>query len=116
MGHEYDGDTNSSWWDWKGDCKSWKNQDHPHSSIVKIGPNTEKHPGDLSKFAVTLTPVKDAEVKKLTKSIMIIIKNSIEHEGNNCCWKTLKETGGIGNLWKNENHTDHSSLKISKNI
>ena len=32
---------------------------HPDYSIIKIGQNTEKSPGDLRRLAVTQTPVKD---------------------------------------------------------
>ena len=32
--------------------------DHPNYSIVEIGQNTEKRPGDLRKLAVTQPPVK----------------------------------------------------------
>ena len=35
------------------------NRDHPNYSIVKIGPNTEKSPGDLGRLAITQPPVKD---------------------------------------------------------
>ena len=31
--------------------------DHPNCSIIKIGQNTEKSPGDLRRLAVTQTPV-----------------------------------------------------------
>ena len=33
--------------------------DNPNSSIVKIGQDTKKSPGDLRRLAVTQTPVKD---------------------------------------------------------
>ena len=36
-----------------------KNGDHPDLSIVQIGQNAEKSPGDLRRLAVTQTPVKD---------------------------------------------------------
>ena len=36
--------------------------DHPNDSIVKIGQNTEKSPGDLRRLAVTQTPVKDHQL------------------------------------------------------
>ena len=34
-------------------------QDHPNYKIVKIGQNTEKISGELSKLVFTQTPVKD---------------------------------------------------------
>ena len=39
-----------------------KNQNHPNCSIVEIGYNTEKSPGNLRRFAVTQTPVKDPQL------------------------------------------------------
>ena len=33
--------------------------DHPNYSIVEIGQNTKKSPGDLRKHAVTQTPVEN---------------------------------------------------------
>ena len=35
------------------------NGDHPNYSIVEIGQNTEKCPGDLGRVAVTQTPVRN---------------------------------------------------------
>ena len=57
------------WWTWNS--SRWlgketgrienqrKNRDHPNYSIVGIGQNTEKSPGDLRKVAVIQTPVKN---------------------------------------------------------
>ena len=36
--------------------------DHPNYYIIKIGPNTEKSPGDLMKLAVAQIPVKDHQL------------------------------------------------------
>ena len=33
--------------------------DHPNYSIIKIGQNTKKSPGDLKRLAVTQTPVEN---------------------------------------------------------
>ena len=35
---------------------------HPNYSIVKLGQNTEKSPGNLRRLAVTQTPVKDLQL------------------------------------------------------
>ena len=37
-----------------GDCQNY--------SITKIGQNTEKSPGDFSRFVVTKTPVRDSQL------------------------------------------------------
>ena len=37
-------------------------QDHPNYSIVEVGQNTEKSPGDLKKLAITQPPVKDHQL------------------------------------------------------
>ena len=43
-----------------GTVGKWRtNRDHPHFSIVKIGQNTEKGPGDLWSLAIAQTPEKD---------------------------------------------------------
>ena len=36
--------------------------------VFKIGQKTERSPGDLRRFSVTLTPVKAYQVKKMRKS------------------------------------------------
>ena len=36
--------------------KSW---DHPNNTIIQISENTEENPGDLSRHAVTQTPVRN---------------------------------------------------------
>ena len=47
---------------WKGDRKSWKSfDDYPDNSIVKIGQNTEKSPGDPGRLAVTQTQKSDCD-------------------------------------------------------
>ena len=63
MAHESDRDTNSSW---GTQCShrriesgterlgnKWTSGDHPNESVIKIGLNTEKSPGDLRRPAVT---------------------------------------------------------------
>ena len=62
---EGNGDTNCSWNDLSGFDKgagSVENQkmgrDHPNYSIIKIGQNTEKSPGDL----LSLTRAKDQQL------------------------------------------------------
>ena len=67
MEHESDGDSNCNW------CTRWSHQRidtgngglrnkrtigyHPNYSIVEIGKNTGKNPGDLRRLAVTQNPV-----------------------------------------------------------
>ena len=48
-------------------------RDHPNFSIIEIGQNTEKSPGELRKLAAPLTPVKDHPLTLLGKTIIIII-------------------------------------------
>ena len=53
------------------------NRDLPNYSIIEIGQNTEKSPGDLKRLAVTQTPVKKTSANasgKNTQGTMIIIK------------------------------------------
>ena len=70
MEDESNGKTNFNWCTWNhpkwfgkragGVRNRTTNGDHPNSSI--IGQNTEKSPGDLSRLAVTQTPMKDHQV------------------------------------------------------
>ena len=39
--------------------------EHPNYSIVEIGQNTEKSPGDLRKLAVTQTPINDNQLAQV---------------------------------------------------
>ena len=58
-----DGDTNCSWYTWNDSHKLSKgagkvgnrrtNRDYPNYSIVEIGQNTEKYPGDMRRLAIT---------------------------------------------------------------
>ena len=69
MEHESDDCTNCDWCFWhcneriiKGPegLGSWRTSgDHPNDSIIKDGQNPEKSPGDLRRFAVTQTPLKN---------------------------------------------------------
>ena len=69
MEHENDSDTNCNWYTryshqmidvrTGGLRNNGTNRDHPNYSIVQIGLNTEKSPGDLRRLAVTQTSVKD---------------------------------------------------------
>ena len=43
--------------------------DHPNYSIIEIGQNTEKIPGDLRKLVVTETPVKDHQLIIFTQPL-----------------------------------------------
>ena len=69
---EGDGDTNRSWCTWNGG-KSLrrmtggignrrKDRYHPDFSIIEIGQNTERSPGDPRRLAVTQIPVKDHQI------------------------------------------------------
>ena len=69
MEHEGDGDTNCNWCTWNNPERIGKGTgrvgnkrtsgNYPDYSIVKIGQNNEKSPGDLRRFAVTQTPVRN---------------------------------------------------------
>ncbi len=69
MEPESDNYTNRDWCSWyshqriikgPGRFGCWRpSGDHPNSSIIEKGQNTEKSPGDMRRLAVTQTPVKD---------------------------------------------------------
>ena len=74
---EYEGDnyTNHDWCFWYSHQRIIKgtgglenkrtNGDHPNYYIIVNGQNTEKSPGDLRRFAVTQTPEKDYQLKRM---------------------------------------------------
>ena len=69
-----DGDTNC-YWCARNDPQRLRrvrnrttSRDYPNYSIVKIGQNTEKNPGDLRRLAVTCTQVKDHLLKLVWKA------------------------------------------------
>ena len=43
--------------------------DHPKYSIIKIGKNTEKGPGELGRFAVTQTPMRNHQLTLVCKTL-----------------------------------------------
>ena len=43
----------------------WTSGGYPNYSIIKIGQNTEKSPGDLRRLAVSLTPLEDHQLTLL---------------------------------------------------
>ena len=67
MEHEGDGETICGWWTWNnsqrigtetgGLGKKRTSSDHSNYSIIKIGQNTEKSPGNVRRLAVTPTPM-----------------------------------------------------------
>ena len=69
MKHEDDGGTSCNWCTWNNPQRIAKgttrvgnkrtNGDHPNYSIIMIGQNTEKSPGDLRRLAVSQTLVKN---------------------------------------------------------
>ena len=72
MEHESDGDTNCDWYapdshqrictGTGGLGNKRTTGDHPKYSIVVIGQNTKKSPGDLRRLAVTQTPVENHQL------------------------------------------------------
>ena len=74
MEHDGDGYTNCNLYaqnDGKEDGRvgNWRtSRDHLNYSIVKIGQNTEKSPGDLRRLVVTQTPVKDHQLTLVSKT------------------------------------------------
>ena len=47
-------------------------EDHPNYSIVEIGQNTTKSPGDLRRFAVTQTPVENHQLTLMGKTPKLV--------------------------------------------
>ena len=78
MGHESNGDIYCNWRTRNGPLRlgketesveNWRtNRDHPNYSIVKIGQNTEKSPGDLKRVTDAHTRVKDYQQTLVLKT------------------------------------------------
>ena len=70
--HESDVYTNCIWCSWYSHQRIYKGTgglgnkrmsgDHPNYCIIEIGQNSKKSPGDLRRFVVTQTPVKDHQL------------------------------------------------------
>ena len=86
MEYEGDGDTNCNWcsrYNYRGISKGTgrlgnmrTSGDYSNYIIIKIPQNTDKGPGNLKRFAITKTPVKDHQltlVLKTLKGIIMII-------------------------------------------
>ena len=83
MEHERDANTDDKWWvrndprtldQEAGRVRTRRtNRDHPNYSIVLIGQNTEKSPGDLTRLVVPRTPAKDHQPTFVWKNTIIII-------------------------------------------
>ena len=56
--------------------KKKKRGDHPNYSLIKIGQNTKKSPGDLRRITVTQTPVKISSAKTAVKNFPRSINNN----------------------------------------
>ena len=77
--HESDNYTNRDWCFWyshqsiikgaKGLGNKKTSGNHPNYSIIEIGQNTEKSPGDLRRLAVIQTPVKDHQLTLMWKTL-----------------------------------------------
>ena len=60
------------WYNGKGTGRTGNqriNQDHPDYSIMKIGQNTKKSPGDLRRLTVIQTPGKDHQLTLVWKTL-----------------------------------------------
>ena len=102
--YERDGNTNYSWCTWndpKGIGKAIgrlgnkrASGDHPECSIIMIGQNTEKSPGDMGILAVTQTLMKDHQLKLEEKSLIIIIIIVITQN----LYQRMRRTHSLGTL------------------
>ena len=112
---EGNSDTNCNWCARSGPQKLVKrterlrnqrtNGDYPDYSIIQIGQNTKKSPGDLRRVAVTQPPMKNHQlmlVRKTLKGVIIIKK-----------WKFKKE---IIPFLVGPRIFQHSFIKIKKRI
>ena len=59
------------------------NREPSDYSIVEIGYNTDKGPGDLRRLAVTQTPVKDYQQKMAWKNFLAYCNNNNNNNNDN---------------------------------
>ena len=81
--HKNDSDTNRTWRTWNSPQRlkivtartenQCKNRDHSDYSMVEIGKNTAKSPGDLRRRDVNHIPVKEPQLTLILKTHTIII-------------------------------------------
>ena len=93
MVHESDVDNNCNWCAWyrhqrigagNGGLENKRMAgDHPNYSIIKIGQNTEKSPGDLRRLAVTQIPVRNYRLKLVRKTLKGVNNNNNNNNNNN---------------------------------
>ena len=95
-------------------------RDHPDFSIIKIGENTEKSPGDLRRLAVTQTPVlgnKRMNIDNPKYSIAEIGENRGESwrlKKNTCCHTTFNEKPLANTGVKYSQRSKHDNNKSTK--
>ena len=80
MEHAGDNYTYCNWCVWNSNQRiakgtrepgSWRTSgDHLNDSTVENGQNTKKSPGDMRRFAVTQTPVKNHRLTLMRKGLM----------------------------------------------
>ena len=83
MEHKSDGDTSYNWCTWFSHQMMNKrtgglgvkrtNEDHSNNSIIEIGQNTKKSPGNLRKLAVTQTRVENHQLTLVWKTLKRVI-------------------------------------------
>ena len=76
--HESDVYTNYNWYFWyshqrinkgTGGLGNRTSGDHQNYCIIEIGQNTEKSPGDLGRFVVSQTTIKDHQLTLMGKTL-----------------------------------------------
>ena len=89
MEHEVYGDTSCNWCTWidpqrlskrSREVGNWRtNGDHLNYSIVEVGQNTEKSPGDLRRLSATQPLVKDNQLMLVQKNLQGVISKDGDH-------------------------------------
>ena len=127
MERESDDDTNYNWFakysqqkiaTWTGGLENKRTcGKHPKYSIVEIGQNTKKSPGDFRTIAVT--------AKKRDKYFDLAReeKKTVEHESDDCYWRSRynhqrigTRTGALENKRTSGNHSNNRIVEIGQNI
>ena len=98
MENEGDGDTNRNRCTWNKSPQDFGkgtrrlrnkriSSDHPDYTILKIGQNTGKSPGDLRRLAVPKTPVRNHQLRRVRKTLKGVNNDNNDNNNNNYIWK-----------------------------
>ena len=125
MEHESEGVTNCNWCSWYrhqriskriGELENKrKSEDHPNNSIIEIGQNTEKCPGDVRRLAVPQTPVRNHWLTLVWKTWKGVNNNNNRRKNliTKCTWMA---SNYLQKMKKKTGNSDTRSLNMQSGL